>query len=624
MQERIDRSTACCASRSPASGSCGRSCASRRRRSASRGQRRRSPTSSLRAGRLMSLDVPDRRLIVNVSSVAVLWVGADRDRQRASSQVGSLIAYLSLPHPDPDVGHDGDVHGVDDPAGRGRRRAHRRGARHRVVACVPPDDPVTERHRARHARVPRRRLPLPGRRAPGARRHLVPRRGRADHGDHRQHRRRQDDARQPRPAAVRRHRRARCSSTASTSASSTPSCCGARIGYVPQKAVPVLGHGRDATCASAGPTPPTTSCGRRSRSPRPPTSCRRCPAASRARSTQGGTTCRAGSASGWRSPGRSSPARDLPVRRLVLGARPRDRRAAARRARARTSPTPRSVVAQRVSTIRDADQILVLEDGAVGRARHPRRTARDLPDLRRDRRLAASARERAHERSRPTTSSDARRSTTKSLTTGRPGPTRRVRARWRAAGMPVERSRRTSARPCAASAASWARDGRRSSWCCVLDGRQRHARRARPAVCSARRPTSSSSGVTSGDGIDFGALHRKLLLVAGLYVGVVGAGATRRRTSSPASCSARCTRCASRSRTSSTGCRSSYVDRQPRGDLLSRVTNDIDNLAQSLQQTLSQILTSLLTLIGVADHDVHDLAAAGPRRARRRSRCRCG
>ncbi len=41
-----------------------------------------------------------------------------------------------------------------------------------------------------------------------------------------------------------------------------------------------------------------------------------------------------------------------------------------------------------------------------------------------------------------------------------------------------------------------------------------------------------------------------------------------------------------------------YVDGQPRGDLLSRVSNDIDNIAQSLQQTLSQLLTSLLTLIG--------------------------
>ena len=43
----------------------------------------------------------------------------------------------------------------------------------------------------------------------------------------------------------------------------------------------------------------------------------------------------------------------------------------------------------------------------------------------------------------------------------------------------------------------------------------------------------------------------------------------------------------------------SYVDRQPRGDLLSRVTNDIDNISQSLQQTMSQLLTSLLTLVGV-------------------------
>jgi ATP-binding cassette subfamily B protein len=43
----------------------------------------------------------------------------------------------------------------------------------------------------------------------------------------------------------------------------------------------------------------------------------------------------------------------------------------------------------------------------------------------------------------------------------------------------------------------------------------------------------------------------------------------------------------------------SDVDRQPRGDLLSRVTNDIDNLAQSLQQTMSQMLTSLLTVVGV-------------------------
>jgi len=43
----------------------------------------------------------------------------------------------------------------------------------------------------------------------------------------------------------------------------------------------------------------------------------------------------------------------------------------------------------------------------------------------------------------------------------------------------------------------------------------------------------------------------------------------------------------------------SYFDKVQRGELLSRVTNDIDNISQSLQQTLSQLLTSLLTVVGV-------------------------
>ena len=58
-----------------------------------------------------------------------------------------------------------------------------------------------------------------------------------------------------------------------------------------------------------------------------------------------------------------------------------------------------------------------------------------------------------------------------------------------------------------------------------------------------------------------------------------------------------------------------YIDRQPRGELLSRVTNDIDNIAQSLQQTLSQLLTSLLTLVGVLVMMFIDLAAARADRA---------
>ncbi|MFD1861169.1 ABC transporter ATP-binding protein [Aeromicrobium camelliae] len=41
-----------------------------------------------------------------------------------------------------------------------------------------------------------------------------------------------------------------------------------------------------------------------------------------------------------------------------------------------------------------------------------------------------------------------------------------------------------------------------------------------------------------------------------------------------------------------------YLDGQERGEILSRTTNDIDNVAQSLQQTLSQMITSLLMVLG--------------------------
>ena len=42
-----------------------------------------------------------------------------------------------------------------------------------------------------------------------------------------------------------------------------------------------------------------------------------------------------------------------------------------------------------------------------------------------------------------------------------------------------------------------------------------------------------------------------------------------------------------------------YFDSHPRGDTLSRVTNDIDNIGQTLQQSLTQLITSLLTVVGV-------------------------
>ncbi len=42
-----------------------------------------------------------------------------------------------------------------------------------------------------------------------------------------------------------------------------------------------------------------------------------------------------------------------------------------------------------------------------------------------------------------------------------------------------------------------------------------------------------------------------------------------------------------------------YFDSHSRGDILSRVTNDIDNVGSTLQQSLTQILTSVLTIVGV-------------------------
>jgi ATP-binding cassette subfamily B protein len=42
-----------------------------------------------------------------------------------------------------------------------------------------------------------------------------------------------------------------------------------------------------------------------------------------------------------------------------------------------------------------------------------------------------------------------------------------------------------------------------------------------------------------------------------------------------------------------------YFDEHARGDVLSRVTNDIDNISSSLQQSLTQLITAALTIVGV-------------------------
>jgi ATP-binding cassette subfamily B protein len=106
-------------------------------------------------------------------------------------------------------------------------------------------------------------------------------------------------------------------------------------------------------------------------------------------------------------------------------------------------------------------------------------------------------------------------------------------------------------------------------------------------------------GLFSPAGIDGGRLHEVLLQAVALYVGsallsvlvafliagVVQRLMQRLRSMAEAKLHALPLR---------------HIDQQARGDLLSRVTNDLDNLAQSLQQTLSQMLTSVLLLVGVA------------------------
>jgi ATP-binding cassette subfamily B protein len=105
------------------------------------------------------------------------------------------------------------------------------------------------------------------------------------------------------------------------------------------------------------------------------------------------------------------------------------------------------------------------------------------------------------------------------------------------------------------------------------------------------------AGVQEG-GIDFGALHRTLLLAVVLYV--LSAGLAWLQAYTLAGVVQR-TMYRLRADVESKINRLSlgYLDRQQRGDLLSRVTNDVDNLAQSLQQSLSQLLLSLLTIVGV-------------------------
>ena len=108
----------------------------------------------------------------------------------------------------------------------------------------------------------------------------------------------------------------------------------------------------------------------------------------------------------------------------------------------------------------------------------------------------------------------------------------------------------------------------------------------------------SSLHLVPGQGVDFGQIGRALAVVAVIYAAAAVCGVFQGRV------------VALMVQRAVFGLREqvqaklsrlplAYFDRQPRGEILSRVTNDIDNLAQSLQQTLSQVVTSVLTIVGV-------------------------
>jgi ATP-binding cassette, subfamily B, multidrug efflux pump len=108
----------------------------------------------------------------------------------------------------------------------------------------------------------------------------------------------------------------------------------------------------------------------------------------------------------------------------------------------------------------------------------------------------------------------------------------------------------------------------------------------------------SAMDVVPGQSVDFGAVGRVLLIVLGVYVvasflaflqgyllnDVVQGTVLRMRSDVEDKVNS---------------LPLGYFDKQPRGELLSRVTNDIDNVSQTLQQTMSQLLTSLLTVVAV-------------------------
>ncbi|WP_435059202.1 ABC transporter ATP-binding protein [Streptomyces sp. bgisy060] len=108
------------------------------------------------------------------------------------------------------------------------------------------------------------------------------------------------------------------------------------------------------------------------------------------------------------------------------------------------------------------------------------------------------------------------------------------------------------------------------------------------------------SGVdfTPGEGIDFGAVGAVLLWVLAIYVaaGLLMLVSTRM---SIKVINRTVYRMREEVQTKLARLPLSYFDRAKRGEVLSRATNDIDNISQTLQQSMGQLINSLLTIVGV-------------------------
>jgi ATP-binding cassette subfamily B protein len=107
-----------------------------------------------------------------------------------------------------------------------------------------------------------------------------------------------------------------------------------------------------------------------------------------------------------------------------------------------------------------------------------------------------------------------------------------------------------------------------------------------------------STDFTPGKGIDFTSVGHVLLLALGTFLvaGLLMAVATRMVNRAV---NRTMFRLRESMQTKMSRLPLSYFDKRQRGEVLSRATNDIDNIGQTLQQSMGQLINSLLTIIGV-------------------------